>query len=960
MGLLRVGGGISGVEDYLEHGAKQHNEFTRDELDQRVVLSGDLDITREIIASMDNVGMKYLHITFSVKEQGLTLTTFQEIDAEIKKFMLAAYGEDHLDYYSELQRPKIKSQLNKDTGELVDRLDHIHIVIPRVNLLTGKIEDPTGFGGRNNEFMDALQEHINIKFNLASPKDNRRVEISKADIVARFKDDDAFKKGNYKALKSIIREGIVSQNVASYADFQKYLKTLGDVKVVNKGKDKEYLGIKIPGKKKFVYLYEETFLKRFFDLPQAEMQQRLGVYVESGKSRVFEKKSLADYEKLLNQWQTTKAKEVRYLNSGSKVYKKYKEASDEEKAVILADLEQRAIERYKAKEKRYEEAQRKQQARDARARAGADRSASRDAANRNDRDAGAGPVHQPFDRTIGRNPPPAARGRVRSLSELHVVSTGRRAESVLPRDVSGDLEQPRSEVIHPGVRRADARLNEATGRTSDSVVSQLLRDVQEVEKVRSAEQRPDIKTIKQNLEGSRLLSELAASHGLKRDDYILSEGADGGSRIRHKDEKLNHNVSDFLTKHMHMPWSEAQPFLHAAYERQLSHAPERKSKPARDNQLWKEFRIERQAAYENRYALRDQAKAAQQASEIERRREIKDQYVKDKAKLASSPNMDRAAKKEARSILAMQKVEAEIKLNETIKAERDALYKKKTVDEAYKEFLIMRAQAGDKLALIELRRQQEEREEEESVRKRGKFMSVLNEKSDDGEIKQESLKHSVNNYGDVTYSKNGRDILQDRGNQVDILDESKATIEIGLRLSAQKWGGKMKLYGSQSFIQEAIRISVEKNMRITFQDEAQEKYRQEYAEQFNRDKALQQKGQQFEKDKLAEQAAAEAAARAAAQAEARAAAQQQARAAAEQAATEQREAAAKVEAAPASEQSKWKRIAPTAEPRSFVLRSESEISRLQLEKKPEAEKKRKTSLPQLGGRRNRNDNEQDR
>lgn len=192
----------------------------------------------------------------------------------------------------------------------------------------------------------------------------------------------------------------------------------------------------------------------------------------------------------------------------------------------------------------------------------------------------------------------------------------------------------------------------------------------------------------------------------------------------------------------------------------------------------------------------------------------------------------------------------------------------------------------------------------------------------------------------------------------------------------------MKMYGSQSFIEEAIRISVEKNLGITFTDPAQEKYRQEYAEQLREKKLLQQKGQQFSKDAVAQNAAIEAAAKAAFEnaaraAEAKAAAERQA-----QVTAAQRKAAAKVtantqkpevepivdrtataerEAGEGQGVQQWKRIEPATEHRPLVPRSLQEIEKLQAAKKAEDEKKKKITIPQPGGRRKkRDDTEQDR
>lgn len=67
--LARIGGGNGGIVDYLEHGKKQDREYTRDELDKRVILDGDLALTESIINSIPDKGQeRYLHITLSFHE----------------------------------------------------------------------------------------------------------------------------------------------------------------------------------------------------------------------------------------------------------------------------------------------------------------------------------------------------------------------------------------------------------------------------------------------------------------------------------------------------------------------------------------------------------------------------------------------------------------------------------------------------------------------------------------------------------------------------------------------------------------------------------------------------------------------------------------------------------------------------------------------------------------------------
>ena len=55
--LIRVGSSHSGIKEYLEKGQKQDRFFSRDELDERVIIAGNLTQTNAIINS--NVRSQY-------------------------------------------------------------------------------------------------------------------------------------------------------------------------------------------------------------------------------------------------------------------------------------------------------------------------------------------------------------------------------------------------------------------------------------------------------------------------------------------------------------------------------------------------------------------------------------------------------------------------------------------------------------------------------------------------------------------------------------------------------------------------------------------------------------------------------------------------------------------------------------------------------------------------------------
>ncbi|MDF4825590.1 relaxase, partial [Vibrio parahaemolyticus] len=111
--LIRVGGGKGGIKEYLEEGIKNGRDYSRDELDERVILDGDLSLTNDIIQSMETEGEKYLHITLSFKEDHIDNATLHAITQEFKAFAMTAYQEDEYSFYAEAHLPKIKSYVDK-------------------------------------------------------------------------------------------------------------------------------------------------------------------------------------------------------------------------------------------------------------------------------------------------------------------------------------------------------------------------------------------------------------------------------------------------------------------------------------------------------------------------------------------------------------------------------------------------------------------------------------------------------------------------------------------------------------------------------------------------------------------------------------------------------------------------------------------------------------------------------
>lgn len=345
--LIRVSGGEEGIKEYLEEGHKQGREFSRDELDERVILAGDLDFTHEIINRMEKGHDRYLHITLSFKEDEIPDETLREIAEDFRKFMFSAYQDDEYNFYAEAHLPKIKSYEHQSTGETVERKPHIHIVVPKINLRSGGALNPVGLLERSERHFDACQEHINNKYGLASPKDNRRVHFTDAsDMIQRYRDDNFA--GTYKELKKSILTAVIERDITSYQEFGKLVEEYGATKVRNAGSDAAYFNVKPQGSAKGINLKDYPFSREFIELPGEQKKKILSAEVQreyeiQGQAR----KDKGNIEAALNDWHRFRAKEIKYLNSGNKkLYRAYRQASPDDRAKMLDQLATRFYARY--------------------------------------------------------------------------------------------------------------------------------------------------------------------------------------------------------------------------------------------------------------------------------------------------------------------------------------------------------------------------------------------------------------------------------------------------------------------------------------------------------------------------------------------------------------------------------------------------------------------------------------
>ncbi|KPZ04099.1 relaxase [Pseudomonas syringae] len=321
--LIRVSGYNTGAQEYLEQGNKSGREFTRDELDHRLIIEGQLSVTRAIYESIPDHGQdRYLTFTLSFKEDTVSPELLKAVTTDFKNFFMHAYKPEEFNLYAEAHLPKMKTVTDRKTGEVIDRKPHIHIIIPRINLLSGNEANPVDVYKNHEKYFEAFQEHINQKYGLSSPRENVRADITDAaSVLSRYKGDDFY--GKNRQFKQQLVKQVIERGVTSRADFYALVAEHGETRIRNEGKGNEYISVKLPGDAKGTNLKDTIFQDAF--IVRRELKK------PPLEASVIQERLLA--------W-PQRAREIKYVNKATpKFRKQYSQASPEERVRLLAERE---------------------------------------------------------------------------------------------------------------------------------------------------------------------------------------------------------------------------------------------------------------------------------------------------------------------------------------------------------------------------------------------------------------------------------------------------------------------------------------------------------------------------------------------------------------------------------------------------------------------------------------------
>ena len=840
--IVAIGGGSGGFKNYLETGQKKGRELHRDALDQRLPLFGDLNVFELATSIQTGEGQKYDHITLAFSENYVSDEMLQLAVNEFRDHTLAAWPEaerNRIAFYAEAHRPKILSYINSLTGESVQRLVHIHIGIGKHDLLTGKVIEPLGYLGLsdNLKFVDAWQEAFNAKHGFSSPKDNPKITPENAiDTLARYTGATPDELGTFNQQKAnleiVLQKQIIEKNITTWSGFEHLLKTHGRVSKMREGKFDEVFRILVEGADRAVRLKGVFFQRQFIERPTSE---KLDIIQDKAKVAYLEqmqpRKVPAYVASVLKEWHTTKARENRFLHTGSKFYKEqYLPADAKTRLQLLNEIERKhhGITSIIPNNSRNKIATARNRMPELPTRDLDGIQRRSEMLLRGDDGVHVYEVHEGEPDSLGVRQADEYGGNGNNgadPTEQNAGTSANRGDST--RSGGNNLSEPDGRL---GSRAAEANKQREPIFQPSSVVDRFATEIRD--RYNQAADKERYAEIRKHLDCTQLLNILSHSHGLNPLLYEVVQAKDGTPRIKAGSRQLT--PSDFLTKELGMPWKKAAPILRKSYELQIgSKITNPRSTKAISAPLWIEFKAGRdlsETEFKKRLKiLAGIEKATRAALTVRLNADEKQGLLGLKGK----------ARESKYSSFKVQKALAKAELNAILSERRqefsDSIHPAQA--KAWGIFLRQQVKNGNEVALTELKKIDDTAYEKQVF---STSIGTINLEDDEAQIKRRRLAHpeavkilsqlvqTVGKNKEIIYQLNGRNVLQDLGRHLAILDEnSEEAIAAGLLLAREKFGSNLTLTGSPVFQQRAVEIAVAQRIIVKFADPQLEAMRQQ-------------------------------------------------------------------------------------------------------------------------------------
>lgn len=760
--LIRVSGGSGGIAEYLAFGRKSGRSESRDELDQRYSLSGQLSNLDLILDAFDRreTTQKYFHITLSFKEAVIDENILQKIDSDFRDFLFTACKDDEFYYYSEAHLPKIKKAIDVNGSEY-ERFPHIHVVIPQFNLYTGHRDEPFGRVENIIHYINSFQELINEKYRLESPKDNiRELSFGREEILNRYKiTSDMSVKDIKLKIFQLVRD---HPHISTVEELAEIIRPFGDTRIRDSKKfGAKYINISVPGKSKGINLKDPVFLDDYLVTRDISVTR---AYVS------------ADHEALIAKWKDYGALEARFFPKFSrKQREEYAEMHlDDKKALLRA--------RWQSHETHLESLK-------------AESQPIRDLV-----------VATPLVFQEEMSPDIDA---IRATEDLPHVDDIRHIDDIphitdLPHvdDLIFDKERyeqdssraSRVNLHELRVRRGDGGQRPRAGDefASDLLPDHQLANVERDEEIPSAElyalpaenrnsvaagirdsltarhELPTWSAIIKAIDGRSLLDYLQYHYRMDAELLSIERSKSGAERIVEGDRR--YTASDFLTKRMHLTWPEAKEVLQTVFDGQQR--GEWRRRAVTSKLMWARF---------ERYERRLPGIAGVRGDYKRKRDKIRLDHA-----YRADPSQSKAQNAVRRRLLRESRQAELIRLREAFDAEMR--YYLLRPHERYLEYLYESAEHGDRAALGELNRIYPLRERDDRqvfeirIRERRQPLTQFSPANMGYQIK-------IKRNGTVEYQNSQSEaVIVDTYNSIKVKDRSAEVIANALQLAKLRYG----------------------------------------------------------------------------------------------------------------------------------------------------------------------------
>lgn len=789
--IIRVDGNHDGIFEYLVNGTKKGRELTRDELDARLPLVGDIKAVDNVIKSLNLSGDQYYTFVLSFKEDHVDVGVLQDIVLKFREYYFKAYSDDELCYAAEIHYPKVKSRQDAH-GQILERKPHIHMTVVQINMLDG---ERIVYNEKKTEWArDAFQEYINCTYGLASPKDNRRYKLnSNSEYLSRYKGDGF--KGSGKIYRQNLLNNIVDGDIYNTSDLRRFLEESGQIVTVRNvnSPEKSYLNVKVANES--INLRDYVFKNEFLALDKAQKIEYLNKhsnvqvnnqYLEQNKPREVPSK----YLKAIDDWVDLRGFYWRYgskfTNSERAKWKKM--SRDEQKSFILQKhYEQSEVNKGLLSIKEINEDKKKNEYR--RVIASNNRSAE-------------GSLE-----SIGRDIARAT--SVEGVNTRLTEGERRRLIQGYKNYIGQNWRSQRRDITN--FREGRGHNNSLAGYyVSESISGQDLRGATQMLGEKLISTREIVSKFNNELDANVLLELLEKTHGINPEIYRITVNAQGNDRIGAGSR--NFGMYDFCRKEMHFTWQESMDILEMALNMQLAVFREKGYDKNQRRYLSEDYQ-----GWLNTKRL-DQDNSTVLVWKNEQKKFIHDNYKKNIRLVNQNETFTLSQKEQQKVGLRMARDLAFDRLSDQVKAQQRELRRKNKRDlqDSYREFLVERARSNEQQALDELRRLRIDfAEYQESM------IFTYVERYQEYRL---PLSHEIDKNGVIHYKTGETTILKDHGKWVETIKSKDEYLALAIQLATNKFGNRLNLRGKEDFKRKVVDYVLKEGIQIEFLDEFSKKF----------------------------------------------------------------------------------------------------------------------------------------